>query len=292
MTRDPAGLAMPRLKASRFSIRSNAGPTAGLCFNWFFPEDTARDRGEAASIAAMIIAMVRRHDLDPSRVFITGLSAGGAMSATMLALYPELFAGGAIIAGLPHGAAASMPQAFEAMRAQGPAPRDGGIRQAAPGVQRWPRISILHGTGDQTVDVGNADRLLTQWLDVHGLPARPDSDLADGRRRHRTWADDAGEVRVDDHRIEAMGHGTPLDPARDPLGAVGPFMLDVGFSSTAWLIEAWGLGGGRERRARPHPAKGSDAAPTQRASVPTMSGSAGGVQAVIETALRRAGLLP
>lgn len=94
-------------------LRAN---NAGRCLNWFSPEDTGRDRGEAASVAAMITAMVRSHDLDPSRVVITGLSAGGAMSATMLPLYPEPFAGGAIIAGLPHGPAASTPQAFKPMR--------------------------------------------------------------------------------------------------------------------------------------------------------------------------------
>jgi len=62
------------------------------CFNWFEPEDTARDRGEALSIRQMIDAMVARHFVDPSRVYIVGLSAGGAMTAAMLAAYPERFA--------------------------------------------------------------------------------------------------------------------------------------------------------------------------------------------------------
>ncbi len=265
----------------------------GLCFNWFSPEDTARNRGEAASIAAMIVAMVRDHGLDPSRVFITGLSAGGAMSATLLALYPELFAGGAVIAGLPHGAAASMRQALEAMRGLGPAPNAGGIRKATPDVTRWPRISIIHGSGDQTVNVANADRLLSQWLDFHGLRAGPDRDVATGRRRHRQWTDEAGEVRVEDLRIEAMGHGTPLDLANDPLGVAGPFMLDVGFSSTAWLIEAWGLSHDPDRpRAPAEPAQTLDAKPAPRAPGSPMAGSTAGIQAVIETALRKAGLLP
>ncbi|MDB5420122.1 MAG: LpqC, poly, partial [Brevundimonas sp.] len=122
----------------------------GLCFNWFSPDDTARDRGEAASIAAMIIAMVRDHDLDPGRVFITGLSAGGAMTAVLLSVYPELFAGGAIIAGLPYGAASSMPEAFAAMRGQAASPGPDRVRRAAPAADQWPRIAIVHGTGDRT----------------------------------------------------------------------------------------------------------------------------------------------
>ena len=71
------------------------------CFNWFEREDTRRDSGEALSIRQMIDAMVKRHSIDPSRVYIVGLSAGGAMTAVMLATYPEVFAGGAIVAGVP-----------------------------------------------------------------------------------------------------------------------------------------------------------------------------------------------
>src|SRR4029453_13945260 len=63
------------------------------CFNWFEPEDTTRDRGEAHSIRQMIEATIQRHSVDPSQVYIVGLSAGGAMAAAMLANYPELFRG-------------------------------------------------------------------------------------------------------------------------------------------------------------------------------------------------------
>ena len=82
-----------------------------LCFNWFSPDDTARGGGEAASIRALIAQTVEACQIDPDRVFITGLSAGGAMTSVMLAAYPEVFAGGAIIAGLPYGAAGTMPEA-------------------------------------------------------------------------------------------------------------------------------------------------------------------------------------
>ena len=74
---------------------------ANTCFNWFSPGDIARGRGEAASIRQMIARMASDHKIDPRRIYITGLSAGGAMTSVMLAVYPEVFAGGAIIAGLP-----------------------------------------------------------------------------------------------------------------------------------------------------------------------------------------------
>ena len=85
------------------------------CFNWFLPGDTARDRGEALSIRQMIEKTIGAHGIDRSRVFVTGLSAGGAMTAAMLATYPEVFAAGAIIAGLPYGTAGNAQQAFESM---------------------------------------------------------------------------------------------------------------------------------------------------------------------------------
>ena len=76
-----------------------------LCFNWFSPKDARRDRGETLSIVQMIEAVHQLHGTDPSRVFVTGLSAGGAMAAVLLAAHPEVFAGGAIIAGLPFATA-------------------------------------------------------------------------------------------------------------------------------------------------------------------------------------------
>ena len=80
-------------------IRAN---NAIRAFNWFEPADSHRGAGEALSIYEMIEQVVNDHSIDPRRIFITGLSAGGAMTSVMLASYPDLFAGGAIIAGLPY----------------------------------------------------------------------------------------------------------------------------------------------------------------------------------------------
>jgi poly(3-hydroxybutyrate) depolymerase len=85
------------------------------CFNWFNPEDTARERGEACSIRQMIARMVGDAGIDPHRIFVTGLSAGGAMTSVMLATYPEVFAAGAVIAGLPFGVATNVREALNGM---------------------------------------------------------------------------------------------------------------------------------------------------------------------------------
>jgi len=93
------------------------------CFNWFLPEDTTRDQGEAASIRQMIRHMARNANIDGKRIFVTGLSAGGAMTSVMLATYPEIFAGGAIIAGLPYGIASMCRKPSRACSSRHPAPR-------------------------------------------------------------------------------------------------------------------------------------------------------------------------
>ncbi len=92
--------------------RSN---NAQACFNWFNPEDIARDRGEACSIRQMIARMAADHGIDTRRIFVTGLSAGGAMTSVMLATYPEVFAAGAVIAGLPYGVASNVREALNGM---------------------------------------------------------------------------------------------------------------------------------------------------------------------------------
>jgi len=86
-----------------------------LCFNWFSPKDTARGAGEAQSICSMVARAIADNASDPARVFVTGLSAGGAMTSVMLAAWPEVFAAGAVIAGLPYGAASNVQEAFVAM---------------------------------------------------------------------------------------------------------------------------------------------------------------------------------
>ncbi len=286
-----------------------------LCFNWFSPADQMRDQGEPLSIYQMIAASMIRFGVDPSRIFITGLSAGGAMTSTMLAVYPELFAGGAIIAGLPYGIAHNVMQALEAMRSP---PQSQGaqlgdyVRQASGHAGFWPTISIWHGTSDATVNPANADAILNQWRAVHGLAdAGSDTDTVDGASRRR-WRDGTGKVVIEDYRIPAMGHGTPLKvDGNDSWGASGPHMLDVGISSTHHIATFWNLVGKEGDRqpadykpmssgtaltlsdpvqAGPLPTRArleriTDAMPTDQPDLKT------GIQKTIEGALRAAGLM-
>ena len=216
------------------------------CFNWFLPENTARGGGEAASIAAMVGYMLQAGEIDPDRVFITGLSAGGAMTAVMLAAYPELFAGGAIIAGLPYGLADHVGDGMRLMRqADGRGARELGalVRRAAPKAEKRPRLSIWHGDADHVVNAINADQLASQWAAAYGLPHAPsERETLAGQDRAIWRAPENGEVLIETRRIHGMGHGTPLATRGDgAVGAAAPFMLDVGISSTREIAAFWGL---------------------------------------------------
>lgn len=216
------------------------------CFNWFQPGDTRRGAGEAASIAQMVEAMVVAHGIDRRRVFITGLSAGAAMTSVMLACYPEVFAAGAIIAGLPYGAADNVQQAFTSMfqSPARPATEWGDlVRGAAPPAGRWPRVSVWHGNADTTVVPSNAAEILKQWTNVHGLPIAPSAQtVVDGYPR-AVWHDDVGDEIIESYSITHMAHGTPLSTGASDgkCGAAGPFLLEAGISSSYHIARFFGL---------------------------------------------------
>jgi poly(hydroxyalkanoate) depolymerase family esterase len=166
---------------------------AGRCFQWFQPRDTTRDAGEAGSIAAMTRSAISRFGTDPKRVFIVGLSAGGAMAAAMLAAYPDLFVAGASVAGLPVGTARSGLQAIMRMASAGPdqTPKEWAalVRAAAPVgfAGPWPRLSVWQGLADTTVAPENGKLLAKQWRALHGLTVPPAAEKVHNGVRHRMW---------------------------------------------------------------------------------------------------------
>jgi poly(hydroxyalkanoate) depolymerase family esterase len=216
------------------------------CFNWFAASDTRRDAGEALSIRQMIDWMLINHGLNPRRVCIAGLSAGGAMATVMLATYPEVFAAGAIIGGVPYGSAADARQARPAMAGQRNAPAKGwgGVVRAASSHQGpWPRVSIWHGDADPSVHPINAERLVEQWTDLHGLATATALDGRTGDHQRRAWHDANGTALVESHTIAGMAHGAPIRAGTGPgcCGTAGPATLDIGVSSTHHILDFWSL---------------------------------------------------
>jgi poly(hydroxyalkanoate) depolymerase family esterase len=228
------------------------------CFNWFQPAHSQRGKGEPLSIRQMIEKSVVDHGIDRRRVFVTGLSAGGAMTSNMLACYPEVFAAGAIVAGLPYGAATSVQQAFETMfqSPSRPAPEWGDlVRNASPHRGSWPRISVWHGNADKTVIPPNAREILKQWTDLHGLPISPSARTkVDGFPRE-VWLNERGDELIESYTITNMAHGTPLavGEAEGACGAPGPFLLSVGISSSYHIAKFFGIAVARPQAARNTP---------------------------------------
>jgi poly(hydroxyalkanoate) depolymerase family esterase len=219
---------------------------ANTCFNWFNPEDIARDSGEACSIRQMIARMAGDTGIDPHRIFVTGLSAGGAMTSVMLATYPELFAGGAVIAGLPFGVATNVREALNGMF-QSPSRPAGElgdlVRKASNHKGPWPKLSVWHGSADRTVNPANANEIVKQWLDVHGLPTLPMSEGTVDGYPHQIWWNADGETTVESYTITNMAHGTPLGVGDNDerYGAQGAFLIEAGISSSYHIASFFGL---------------------------------------------------
>ncbi len=218
------------------------------CFNWFQAGDITRGQGEAASIAQMVDRQVADASADRGRVYVTGLSAGGGMTTVMLATYPEKFAGGGVVAGLPYGCAQAAGSPYVCMYVGATqTPRQWGDRvRAAAGSHTggWPTVTVLHGTADYTVAPANMDDVVDQWTDVHGTDQTPDVTDTVAGYPHRVYRDAAGHSVVETYAITGMGHGQPVDPGAGATqcGSTGAYFLDVNLCAAHRLATGWNLG--------------------------------------------------
>jgi poly(hydroxyalkanoate) depolymerase family esterase len=225
------------------------------CFNWFEPNDIERDKGEAFSIRQMIEKMASDNDIDPEKVYVTGLSAGGGMATVMLAAYPDMFAGGAIIAGIPYKCATNVGEALGEcgvslvpgqivpMKDLSPGAWGNLVRNASNHDGSFPRVSIWQGTTDTTVNPAGQQELVDQWTNVLGIDQIPDIEDTINGHEHKLYNNDQGDALVETVLISGMGHGTPIDPGDgdDQCGVAGPYVLDVGICSSFHIIKFWAL---------------------------------------------------
>lgn len=186
------------------------------CWNWFKAGDQRRDGGEPSLIAGITRQVVQEFSADPTRIYVAGLSAGGAAAAIMAATYPDLFAAAGIHSGLACGAARDIQSAFSAMNGGG-AVQPRGMKSPVPTI-------VFHGDGDRTVHPVNGDRVIAQ--------AKPELKLGKvvthgespgGMTYTRTVeADDAGRVFLEQWVLHGAGHawsgGSPSGSYTDPRG--------------------------------------------------------------------------
>ncbi|WP_225839834.1 PHB depolymerase family esterase [Streptomyces sp. NK08204] len=233
--------------------QTTSSNNANSCFNWFQSADYTRDQGEALSVKQMVDYAESHYGSDRRRVYVTGLSAGGAMTSVMLADYPDVFAGGAIDSGIPAGCATDLPSGLTCQNsAVNKTPQQWGdaVRRASGGWGGpWPRVAIWQGTGDSTVDPANATEERDQWTNVWGIGQTPSSTTTlTGGTTQAVYNDADGRPAVETFTVSGMAHGLAVDPGSgtDQCGSTGTYYLTY-ICSSYWTAKFWGLdapGGG------------------------------------------------
>lgn len=215
------------------------GDNAMSCWNWFRPGDQMRDMGEPAIIADLTTSIRDEFVTPHDRVFVAGLSAGGAMAAIMGETYPELYAGVGIHSGLAYGAANDVLSAFSAMRGQtGFTPH----RTARPSAR--PRVIVFHGGADTTVHPSNADHIIASL--GHDETVRSEHPASDGLRSYSklTNAGDGGVGALECWIIDGAQH------AWSGGDATGSYTDPQGPDASAAMVQffLYGADGGRDHR--------------------------------------------
>ena len=195
-----------------------------LCWNWFKPEHQMRGSGEPSIIAGITSEIAAEYDIDPERVYVAGLSAGGAMAAVMGATYPELYAAVGVHSGLPYKSATNVAAAFGAMRGD-PGMPGRGLRKSRRTVDNGPRIRtiVFHGDADRIVHPSNAARIVEAQARLGDRVERVKA-ISFARRVYSCTVtrDETGAAVVEQWLVHGSGHawsgGSPDGTFTDPHG--------------------------------------------------------------------------
>ncbi len=218
------------------------------CFNWAGeygdPSNIQRGKGENLSIKQMVDKAVATHGSDAKRVFVVGFSAGGGTAAIMAATYPDVFAGGATLAGIPFDCTTTYAEVNGCMKpgkTKSAADWAALVKAADPGFAGpWPRMSIWQGSGDTTVAPANRMELVKQWAGVHGVDAAsPVTDTVDGQS-HASYKDSAGKVLVETYEVGGMAHAVPVAPGVG-CGTANTYAIDKGICSAGRIASFFGI---------------------------------------------------
>jgi poly(hydroxyalkanoate) depolymerase family esterase len=217
------------------------------CFNWFESENNQRDKGELKEIVDEVQRQIRIHDLDRKRIFVAGFSAGGAMAAAALAAYPEQFAAGAILAGVPYGCANSLTAGLDCMKMRGrtrtPEEWGNAVRVASSYSGKWPRVSIWHGRLDDVVVSKTGLESLKQWTNIHGVSWEDVDSIQKEGFSLRSYKDKNGVTVVEYWEFEEMRHAIPIDPGPsiESCGTATEYITPMKVCAAYRLVTFFGL---------------------------------------------------
>jgi len=215
------------------------------CWNWFHPKHQTRDRGEPSILAAIIEQVCSRFRVDLDRIYIAGVSAGGAMAVIAGATYPDLFAAIAVCAGGEFKAATSVATGLSVMKHGGPDPLQQGqsafeAMRAGLARKKKRRMPVIafHGTADARVNPVNTEQIIAQWSATNACLAAQQGEtdfslseqtvagqVATGYAyKRRIYTDQRGELLMESWIIDGLGHAWPGSPQAhkygDPKGPV------------------------------------------------------------------------
>ena len=223
-----AGTRMNALAEEHCCLVAYPGQThaanAQKCWNWFSPGDQQRDQGEPALIAGITRQVMRDHAVDPQRIYVAGLSAGGAAAAIMAQAYPDLYAAVGVHSGLPCGAARDIPSAFAAMRQGAATSKQPGRGSATAGRQRIVPTIVFHADKDETVHPCNGDRVIAQSAAAGDLRTQVQRGQVPGGHAYSLTihTDAAGQPVLEQGLVHGGGHawsgGSAAGSYTDPRG--------------------------------------------------------------------------
>lgn len=209
------------------------------CLHWFDTSQQSKTGNEVTSILQMVTKLETTNGVDASRVYVSGLSSGAAMANVLLAVAPDVFSRGQVLAGVPFKCASDSFSGYGCMTSP-PSKTSAQWAALVPTSSAKPRVQLWHGTSDNTVNVSNVDEEMKQWAGVNGIDTTADATSTTGPATRQAFNDSAGVTLVEVWKVSNMGHGTPIDAANG-CGSTAAYILNVGVCSSEIGARFFGL---------------------------------------------------